>query len=184
MMSHEPIQLTRDCEATVIPAGYTITVPAGAMVQITQRLGGNFTVSYDGGLVRIPNHEADALGLEPESTVEPDSNKTEHTGPPSEEAIWDQLKTVYDPEIPVNVVDLGLIYSCQIEARDSGTFDVEIKMTLTAPGCGMGPAIAQDAKYKVEQVPGVSEAQVDIVWDPPWHQEMISEEGKMQLGLI
>ncbi len=180
---HDPITLLRDCEATVIPAGYTITVPAGSTVQITQRLGGNFTVAYDGGLVRIPNHEADALGLQPESLPEKD-NGAEHVGPPSEEAIWDQLKTVFDPEIPVNVVDLGLIYSCEIHTQDSGTFRVDVKMTLTAPGCGMGPAIAQDAKYKVEQVPGVAEATVDIVWDPPWNQEMITEEGKMQLGLI
>ena len=105
---HDPITLSRDCEATVIPAGYTITIPAGSTVQITQRLGGNFTVAYDGGLVRIPNHEADALGLEPDSTPEK-GDAEEHVGPPSEEAIWDQLKTVFDPEIPVNVVDLGLI---------------------------------------------------------------------------
>ncbi|MBC2593075.1 putative Fe-S cluster assembly protein SufT [Ruficoccus amylovorans] len=182
--------LTREVEATVIPAGDKINLPEGMEVDITHRLGGNFTIVCDYGMFRILGKDADALGEEqpgaenggvPAAASGADAN---HSGPPEEGALWEALKTVYDPEIPVNIVDLGLVYSLEASEREEGGYKVNVQMTLTAPGCGMGPAIAEDARIRCETVPGVSEAQVDIVWDPPWNQDMISEEGKMELGLI
>ncbi|MEO0795396.1 MAG: putative Fe-S cluster assembly protein SufT [Verrucomicrobiota bacterium] len=178
--------LERDVEGTVIPAGDKVTLPAGTKVDITHRLGGNFTVVCDYGMFRILGTDADALNEEVPDSVKTASSATSedsHEGPPAEEAIWDALKSVYDPEIPVNIVDLGLVYSMEIIPEEN-LHRIEVQMTLTAPGCGMGPAIAEDAKTRVETVPGVAEAKVDIVWDPPWTQDMISEEGKMELGLI
>ncbi|GHC04103.1 putative Fe-S cluster assembly protein SufT [Cerasicoccus arenae] len=185
MSANNQRTLTRDVEATVIPAGDKINLPIGTKVDITHRLGGNFTVVCDYGMFRILGTDADALGEEkPEAVAKGDSaNGETHEGPPGEDAIWDALKSVYDPEIPVNIVDLGLVYSMDIMSEEN-EHHVAVQMTLTAPGCGMGPAIAEDAKGRVESVPGVKSAQVDIVWDPPWTQDMISEEGKMELGLI
>ena len=175
--------LTRDTAATRIPSGEQITLTAGARVFITQALGGSYTVATDHGLARIADSDADALGLEP--TVQPpDPAKVEHAGPVEDKAVWDQLRTCYDPEIPVNIVDLGLVYDCLITPRETLGAMVEVKMTLTAPGCGMGPTIAAEAKSKVLSVPGVGDADVQLVWDPPWNQAMISEAGKMKLGLI
>jgi probable FeS assembly SUF system protein SufT len=181
-MNHNTeIELTRDCEAIQIPAGLKTTIPAGTQVIITQSLGGSYTIACDFGLFRISENDVDALGIQPRAALE----KKEKSGAAvSEDAIWDQLRTVYDPEIPVNIVDLGLVYDCQVlKSPESGT-RVEVKMTLTAPGCGMGPAIAQDARSKILTIPGVDEADVELVWDPPWNQHMISEAGKMKLGLI
>ena len=177
--------VSRDITATIVPYGDQVTIPTGTVVNITHRLGGNFTVTWEGGMAQIRGHDADAIGEESPEDNSPADDAEAHAGPPSDERVWTALKKVYDPEIPVNIVDLGLVYSMEIK-QDPGTSQhyVEVNMTLTAPGCGMGPAIAQDAKYKIEQVPGVAEAKVDIVWDPPWHQDMISEEGKMELGLI
>jgi probable FeS assembly SUF system protein SufT len=181
MTDNHEIELARDCEAIQIPAGLKTTIPAGTRVIITQSLGGSYTIACDYGLFRISEENAGALGLEPRSSLE----KSEKAGEQiDEEEVWDQLRTVYDPEIPVNIVDLGLVYDCQVvTSQDSGT-RVEVKMTLTAPGCGMGPAIAQDARSKILTIPGVDEADVELVWDPPWNQHMISEAGKMKLGLI
>lgn len=183
MSSPNERSLSRLVKATVIPSGEAVELPEKTQVTITHRLGGNFTVVCDFGMFRINGSDADAIGEEvpveakvPESAI-PD-------GPLQKEALWDVLKSVYDPEIPVNIVDLGLIYSLETEDIPEGGARVKVAMTLTAPGCGMGPAIAEDARSRLVQVPGVKEAAVDIVWDPPWHQEMISEEGKMQLGLI
>lgn len=178
--------LTREVSATIVPYGDQVTIPEGTNVMITHRLGGNFTVTWQGGMAQILGKDADALGEEVAQPIAPGGTDAPHDGgPPSEESVWDALRQVYDPEIPVNIVDLGLIYTMELsEPDESGRCDVKVDMTLTAPGCGMGPAIAQDAKYKVEQVPGVAEATVDIVWDPPWNQEMITEEGKMELGLL
>lgn len=176
--------LTRDVEATVVPYGDKVIIPAETEVTITHRLGGNFTVTWTGGMAQIRAKDADALGETVADEPTFGASAEPHVGPPSEDKIWDALKKVYDPEIPVNIVDLGLVYSMEVHEADSGLFNVQVAMTLTAPGCGMGPAIAQDAKYKVEQVPGVNEANVEIVWDPPWHQDMISEVGKMELGLL
>jgi probable FeS assembly SUF system protein SufT len=181
-MSNERVA-TRDIPATIVPYGDQVTIPEGTVVTITHRLGGNFTVTWEGGMAQINGVHGDAIG---EEKVEIAAADTDHEGPPSDEAIWDAMRKVFDPEIPVNVVDLGLIYSMVVSSPedDDSVYDVHIDMTLTAPGCGMGPVIAQDVKMKVETVPGVNEANVEIVWDPPWHQDMISEEGKMELGLL
>ena len=180
-MSKERI-LSRDVEAVQIPSGDKITLTSGARVFITQTLGGSYTVMTDTGLARIDGKNGDALG---EVTVDTAVTATTlANGAPDPEAIWDQLKKVYDPEIPVNIVDLGLVYSMDVEQTPDNGYKVNVAMTLTAPGCGMGPAIAEDAKSKILLVPGVSLADVRITWDPPWNQQMISEEGKMKLGLI
>ncbi len=175
------IELRRDCEAVQIPSGHPMELPAGTKVMITQRLGGSFTVATQAGLARIEAKDADALGLTEEDLKAPEKIKPSGS---LEEAVWAQLKTVYDPEIPVNVVDLGLIYDCAVEVMESGENKVQVKMTLTAPGCGMGPTIAADARQKVLAIDGVVEAAVDLVWDPPWNQSMISEAGRMKLGLV
>ncbi len=172
--------LSRDVTATQIPSGAPFTLRAGTTVHITQTLGGSFTVLTDTALARIDGRDADALGEtvaeQPRTVIAPGSA-------PEPEAVWDRLKRVFDPEIPVNIVDLGLVYSMDIEKTDGG-HRVNVAMTLTAPGCGMGPAIAEDARGKVLTVPGVTSADVRLVWDPPWNQSMISEEGKMRLGLV
>jgi probable FeS assembly SUF system protein SufT len=181
-MSKERI-LRRDVTATQIPSGDPIHLAAGAKVHITQTLGGSYTVIIDFGLARIDGRDADALG---ETIAETAAQIPQPAGAaPDPEAIWDQLKRVFDPEIPVNIVDLGLVYSMDVEELpDAAGCRVNVAMTLTAPGCGMGPAIAEDARSKVLLVPGVSSADVRLVWDPPWNQSMISEEGKMRLGLV
>jgi probable FeS assembly SUF system protein SufT len=175
--------LTRDVDAVQIPAGNKIVLPAGANVKITHTLGGCYTVLTDTSIARIEGKDADALG---EKVVDiPVESPTLADGAPDPEAVWAQLKKVFDPEIPVNIVDLGLVYSMDISKTDEGQgYRVDVAMTLTAPGCGMGPAIAEDAKNKVLLVPGVTTAEVRITWEPPWNQQMISEEGKMQLGLV
>jgi probable FeS assembly SUF system protein SufT len=174
--------LSREVEATEIPGGGKTTLAAGTRVMLTQTLGGSYTVMTDTGLVRIAGAFADALGEQPAIVAAQPAATA--GGAPETEAVWAQLKTVYDPEIPVNIVDLGLVYSMEIEQQEDGGHKVTVAMTLTAPGCGMGPAIAEDAKNKVLLVPGVADADVRITWDPPWNQSMISEEGKMKLGLI
>ncbi len=179
-MDHREITLTRDCDAIQIPSGNIIVLPIGTSVIITQSLGGTYTVATQAGLARIDEKDIDALGIDP-SEVATEKKAVEGS---LEESIWNQLKTVFDPEIPVNVVDLGLIYDCGMEKDDAGQNVVRIKMTLTAPGCGMGPTIAADARQKVLILDGVDEATVDLVWDPPWNQSMISEAGRMKLGLV
>ena len=187
-MSTKERTLSRDVVVTQIPSGDKHTLFKGDKVFIHQVLGGTYTVQGDSGLYRIDGKDGDAIG---EQTV--DNSVTAATladGAPDPEAVWEQLKKVYDPEIPVNIVDLGLVYSMDIEAQtapspgDAPAYKVAVAMTLTAPGCGMGPAIAEDAKTKILLVPGVSAADVRITWEPAWTQSMISEDGKMQLGLI
>jgi probable FeS assembly SUF system protein SufT len=175
--------LTRDCPAIQIPAGNTIILHAGDTVFITQSLGGSFTVATEMGLARISAQNADALGLEVPATTETPAAVAGDAAI-DEKQIWDQLKTCYDPEIPVNIVDLGLVYDCQVAPSNGHGAVINVKMTLTAPGCGMGPVLAQEAKSKIEALPGVDEANVELVWDPPWNQAMISETGKMQLGIL
>jgi len=176
--------LSRDITATQIPSGDKTTLPAHTKVMIHQTLGGSYTVQTDFGLFRIDGKDGDAIG----EKVADHSVKatTLSDGAPDPEAIWAQLRHVFDPEIPVNIVDLGLVYSMDVEkvTEPEPGHRVNVAMTLTAPGCGMGPAIAEDAKSKILLVPGVSDADVRITWDPPWNQQMISEEGKMKLGLI
>ncbi len=173
--------LTRPVVATQIPSGGKQALEAGTKVTLHQTLGGSYTVQADFGLYRIDGLDADAIGeAVTDVTVR---TATLEDGAPDPAAIWDQLKKVFDPEIPVNIVDLGLVYSMDVEKTPDG-YQVDVAMTLTAPGCGMGPAIAEDARSKIVLVPGVASAEVRIVWEPAWNQAMISEEGKMQLGLI
>lgn len=173
------VELKRDCEAVQIPVGNTVMLPAGTSVDITQTLGGTYTVHAMGGLFRIASKDVDALGVDPAAAAP----KPATAGPVSEESVWEVLKTCYDPEIPVNIVDLGLVYDMVIEPGPSGASRIGVKMTLTAPGCGMGGVIARDAQEKLLMLDGVEAADVEIVWDPPWHQSMISAEGRRILGL-
>lgn len=177
--------LTRDCPAIQIPHGTAITLPQGTLVHVTQALGGSYTVHAQGGLYRITAQNADALGLTapPGGAAEGSPESSPAPAALEEQKVWDVLKTCFDPEIPLNIVDLGLIYNLSISPRPDGTHQVNIKMTLTAPGCGMGTVIAQDAQEKLVQLPGVGEANVEIVWDPPWHQSMITPAGRLALGL-
>jgi len=175
------VELTRACEAVQIPVGNAVTLPAGTAVDIAQTLGGTYTVHAMGGLFRIAGKDADALGLpaEPPTTIAP-AARLEAL---DEKAVWDTLRMCYDPEIPVNIVDLGLVYDMGIDPLPSGGHKVFVKMTLTAPGCGMGATIAGDAQQKLLGLPGVEDASVEVVWDPPWHQSMITAEGRKVLGL-
>jgi probable FeS assembly SUF system protein SufT len=174
--------LSENISATAIPAGHAVTLPAGTEVFITQTLGGNITVRTDEGLFRISADQVKAIagyvpGAEPAPSVAPAGGEF------SETAVWEALKTCFDPEIPVNIVDLGLVYDLAIEKVSSGRYHVEVKMTLTAPGCGMGPTIAEDARQKIALLPDVETAKVHIVWEPTWTPQMISPEGRLKLGL-
>jgi len=183
--------LTREVEAVQIPSGEPIELPALTKVRVTQQLGGSYTVMTPYGLARIDGSQADALGpdIAQERAAQPERKGGEPLPDgeePDEEAIWQQLKNVYDPEIPVNIVDLGLVYSMAVEPTEENKnlYKVIVQMPLTSPGCGMGPAIAEDAKSKVMLVPGIDEAEVNLTWEPAWDQSMISEEGRMILGLV
>ncbi len=177
-MSHEHA-LTKDCPATAIPAGDKVVLRAGTSVFITQTLGGNVTVRTDQGLFRIARGETDAIG----GYSAQEEAAAAAGGEFSEEAVWSALKTCFDPEIPVNIVDLGLVYDLAIEPTPAGRHRVEVKMTLTAPGCGMGPVIAEDARQKIAALPTVESAKVHIVWDPQWSPQMISDVGRKVLGI-
>lgn len=179
-MSHQSSATTaRDVEVTRIPSGEKITLPAGTQVVVTQALGGSFTilVPSQAGLYRIEGQDADSIGEEASATPEKSTKGN------LEQAAWDQLKTCYDPEIPVNIVDLGLVYSLEVKPRQGGGSEVNVQMTLTAPGCGMGPIIASEARQKILTIDGVTDATVDLIWDPPWSPDRISEEGKQKLGM-
>ena len=178
----ELITVERDCEAILIPSGDPIKLVKGTHVRITQALGGDYTLFVNGNLVKISGADADAIGKE---AVKEDKSTVEHNPgePVQEEKVWEQLRTVYDPEIPVNIVELGLIYDLQIKDQTEGS-QVHVKMTLTAPGCGMGPAIAMDAEMKIRNIPSVKDVQVEIVWEPLWDREMMSDEAKLQLGMM
>ena len=178
----EQVTIERDCEATLIPFGNKITLKKGEEGHITQALGGSYTIMIRGNLVRIEGIDADAIGKIPE--VQPWLEETESDGKANEKAVWEAMKTRYDPEIPVNIVDLGLIYSCELNDNQSGGSNVEIKMTLTAPGCGMGDMIAGEVKQKIEGIPGTADVKVELVWDPPWDRDMINESAKLQLGML
>ncbi|NWK57072.1 putative Fe-S cluster assembly protein SufT [Verrucomicrobiaceae bacterium N1E253] len=172
----------REVKAVQIPSGDPFNLPAGTAVIITQTLGGSFTVATQSGLARISSEDADALGIDPNET-KPSGNDDLPEDASLEDRVWNQLKQVFDPEIPVDIVNLGLVYDCVLDEEDGKT-TVHIKMTLTAPGCGMGPVIAADAQARVMSLDGIVDAHVDLVWDPAWNQDMISEEGKMKLGMI
>ena len=185
MHENKEFELSRDIEAILIPAGQKFTIPAGTKGVVTQALGGNYTIATSYGLSQITEKNLDALGLEkPAAKTGQKSAATRTNGEVSEDDVWNQLKQCYDPEIPVNIVDLGLVYDCRLIRKNDGGTRVEVKMTLTAPGCGMGPAIAHDAQSKILSIDGIDEADVQLVWDPPWNQSMISEAGRMKLGMI
>jgi probable FeS assembly SUF system protein SufT len=178
----EPITLTRDCDATQIPSGFQISLPKGSHVQVAQVLGGNFTVMTDDNyLVRIAGKDGDALGPEYVGMAD-QAEKERMEGPYDEKQVWEQLKTVFDPEIPVNIVDLGLVYECKSTPLDGGGARVDVKMSMTAPGCGMGDVLKDDARQKILGVPGVKEVNVEVVWEPPWDSSRMSEAARLQLG--
>ena len=178
---NEPVTLSRDCPAVLIPAGESVVLPAGSTGFMTQALGGSFTIYIEGNLFRIAGRDGDAIGKPPLTAPEVPEDATEAD---IESAVWQQLRTCYDPEIPINIVELGLVYECKIERAQSGNRSVKIKMTLTAPGCGMGDILAQDVREKVEIIPTVERADVELVFDPPWNQSMMSEEARLEAGLL
>ena len=180
---NQEITLAREVEAIQSPSGDTIALPAGTPVVITQSLGGTYTVATSAGLARISSQDADALGIDEEANEERAEEAARMKDAPVEDRVWHQLKQVYDPEIPVDIVNLGLVYNCTVDDED-GESVVNVKMTLTAPGCGMGPAIAADAQARIMTIDEIEDARVELVWDPPWNQDMISEEGKMKLGMV
>ncbi|MEM9171876.1 MAG: putative Fe-S cluster assembly protein SufT [Pseudomonadota bacterium] len=177
----EPFTLQRDVTAVVIPMGMTVTLRQSQTGYITQGLGGNFTVYMDGSLFRIDGKDADALGKQP---VPPPEVPDDISDDDFEQIIWRQLKTCFDPEIPVDIVELGLVYRVDIEHNDDGTRDVEVDMTLTAPGCGMGDIIVGDVRQKIAYVPTVADVHVELVFDPPWNHMMMSEEARLQTGMM
>jgi probable FeS assembly SUF system protein SufT len=182
--SEDHVQFNRDCEVVQIPAGHRLTLPRGTEAVLTQSLGGTFTLRVPklGVLVRLAGGDADAIGREPQISPPRPAGPSPESGD-LERQVWESLKTCYDPEIPVNIVDLGLVYDMRISSMPGGATEVEVKMTLTAQGCGMGATIAADAQQKISMLPGVEEARVQIVWDPPWSPHMISREGREKLGI-
>jgi probable FeS assembly SUF system protein SufT len=179
----EEITFSRNAEAIMIPSGERVLVPKGSQATITQALGGAFTLITERGLmVRISGKEVEAIGKEPQEST--DIKPEELTPEKVEEMVWEALKTCYDPEIPVNIVDLGLVYLCELHEGEEGGKKVHVKMTLTAPGCGMGPVLASDVRMKLEALPGVKEADVEVVFDPVWDRSMMSEAARLQLGMM
>jgi probable FeS assembly SUF system protein SufT len=181
---YEPIVVSRDCDAILIPYGTPITLKKDSVVYITQSLGGNYTVNINGNLAQVGSRDADALGMDvPEQAVS-GADAAPDNIPLDEAKVWDELRTCYDPEIPYNIVDLGLIYDCRISKLDTGGHKVEIVMTLTAPGCGMGEFLAADVRNKIQAIPGVQEVKVDLTFDPPWNQDRMTEAVRLQLGMF
>ena len=178
---NEPVVIYRDVKAVVVPAGQEVTLTQGQAGYITQALGGSFTLYVDGNLFRISGEDADAIGKEVIKAPELPPNASDSD---VLSAVWEQLRTCYDPEIPINIVELGLVYDCAVHPRDDGTRRVEVKMTLTAPGCGMGDILVDDATDKIERIPTVHEAKVELTFDPPWNQSMMSEAARLQTGMF
>lgn len=181
-MENQPVALKRDLDAMTVPAGIPQRLPKDAIVHITQAMGGSFTIYFEGNLYRVAGRDADALDQAPVTLPELRPGATDAE---VEELIWDQMRTVYDPEIPINIVELGLVYECRIEkAADSGLRSVHIRMTVTAPGCGMGEVLVEDVREKIRLVPTVQAVDVELVFDPPWSQSMMSEAARLQAGLL
>lgn len=177
----EPVKFERDCAAVLVPQGESVTLPAGSVGYITQSLGGSFTVFVEGNLFRISGEDADAIGKPlPEPLLLPAGAGDEEV----EKLVWQQLRTCFDPEIPINVVELGLVYACDLEPMEDGQRKASIRMTLTAPGCGMGDILVEDVRTKVERVPTIAEADVELVFDPPWNQSMMSEAARLETGML
>jgi probable FeS assembly SUF system protein SufT len=176
----EPVKFERDCEVVLVPQGERVTLPAGSVGYITQALGGSFTVFVEGNLFRVAGNDADAIGKEPPQPLElPEGASDDDV----ETLAWKQLRTCFDPEIPINVVDLGLVYACDVTRLDDGR-RIEVRMTLTAPGCGMGDVLVEDVRSKLELIPTVREADVELVFDPPWNQSMMSEAARLETGMF
>ena len=183
MFSHtsQPCTFERDCAVVMIPAGDEVTIPVGTVGYITQALGGSFTVFVDGNLFRVAGVDADAIGKEPVLPPTLPDNATEQD---VEQLLWEQMKTVYDPEIPVNIVDLGLVYSCEIGRDEQGDRTVTVQMTLTAPGCGMGDILVDDVRTKLKLVPTVSKVEVELTFEPLWNYNMMSEVARLETGMF
>ena len=179
--SSEPVRFERDCAAVLVPQGEEVTLPAGSAGYITQALGGSYTVFVEGNLFRIAGRDADAIGKEPPEPLELPEGADDAA---VEQLVWKQLRTCFDPEIPINVVDLGLVYEAVVHAGEAGARTVEVKMTLTAPGCGMGDILVDDVRSKLEMIPTVSEADVELVFDPPWNRTMMSEAARLETGMF
>ena len=179
----EEVEFSRDVRVILIPDGYEIPVEQGARGWITQVLGGHYTVQLDTGrLVRVSASEADAIGKE---AVKPlSADEVDPDAEVSESQVWDSLRECYDPEIPLNIVELGLIYTCEVLHLDEGGYRVNVEMTLTAPGCGMGQVLADDVEYRLRALPGVREAHIELVFDPPWSPDRMSEAGRLELGMF
>ncbi len=177
----EPVRFERDCAAIMVPSGDLVNLPAGQTGYITQALGGSFTVFVEGNLFRIRNEDADAIGKEPLALPELPENASDDD---IEQAVWAQLRTCFDPEIPINIVELGLVYECKVTEDADGSRAVAIEMTLTAPGCGMGEVLVQDVREKVQAIPTVGKVDVELVFDPPWNQSMMSEAARLQTGMM
>src|SRR5690349_12705724 len=178
---NEPFVVNREVRAVMVPAGVEVNLKPGQAGYITQALGGSFTVYLEGNLFRICGEDADAIGKEVVKAPELPPNATEDD---IRKLVWDQMRTCYDPEIPINIVELGLVYECDVKLNDDGTRDVKVKMTLTAPGCGMGETLVADVKDKVERIPTVRAADVELVFDPPWNQSMMSEAARLETGMF
>ena len=177
----EPVKFERDCAAVLVPQGESVTLPAGSVGYITQALGGSFTVFVEGNLFRIAGQDADAIGKPTPQAL----SLAEGAGDAEvEKLVWEQLRTCFDPEIPINIVELGLVYDCELEAVGEDSRKVNIRLTLTAPGCGMGDILVEDVRTKVERVPTVVEADVDLVFDPPWNQSMMSDAARLETGML
>lgn len=180
-LNSEPFTLQRDCPAVLVPAGDEVSLPAGQIGYITQALGGSFTIYIEGNLFRVAGKDADALGKEPPAPLELPENADDSD---VEKLVWQQLRTCFDPEIPVNIVELGLVYDVSVTHRDDGMRDVYVKLTLTAPGCGMGDILVDDAREKVDLIPTVADTDVDMVFDPPWNYSMMSDAAKLETGML
>jgi probable FeS assembly SUF system protein SufT len=178
---NEPFVVHREVRAIAVPAGMEVKLRPGQAGYITQALGGSFTVYVEGNLFRVAGEDADAIGKD---VVKPPELPPNATTDDVRSLVWQQLRTCYDPEIPINIVDLGLVYECEVSEADDGTRSVSIKMTLTAPGCGMGEVLVEDVKDKVERIPTVRQALVELVFDPPWNQSMMSEAARLQTGMF
>jgi probable FeS assembly SUF system protein SufT len=179
--SHEPFVIQREVNAVMVPSGHAIKLQPGLAGFISQALGGSFTLYIEGNLYRLAGMDADAIGKDPVIAPELPPDATDDD---VRDLAWKQMKTCYDPEIPVNIVDLGLIYDCFVKVNDDTTRTVEVTMTLTAPGCGMGDVLVQDVKDKIEQIPTVKEAKVELVFEPPWRREMMSPAAQLQTGMM
>lgn len=179
--SSEPVRFERDCDAVLVPQGEAVTLPAGSVGYITQALGGSWTVFVEGNLMRIAGKDADAIGKEPPPPIElPEGASDDDV----EKLVWTQLRTCFDPEIPINIVDLGLVYEAAVVRGEDGRRRIEVRMTLTAPACGMGEILVEDVRGKLEMIPTVAEVDVELVFDPPWNRSMMSEVARLETGMF